>query len=173
MLSHLTSWQVQFREVYHFGPSVLFFLPSWSLKSWLLLILVTESLEVLQSVKKSRPLVAKNETKHESRTVNVLPKCLQSHSEEQKSGPFCLHSSWRQALLCYSPVSYSSPVSLSSRARTLTPEMPPDSCCTARGCSCRANFCHPSPGAEFLRTISAAYQPHFRGDELLLIALFK
>lgn len=165
LLSPLTSWQVQFREVYHFGPNILF-LPSQSLNIWLLLILVVKSLEALQKVKKSRPLVAKRETKDEYRTVNVLPKCLQPHSDEQESGPFSLHSSWTRALLCLTAAPQ-------QESRDLAPDMPPDYCCRAQGCSCRANFCHPSPGAEFLRTLSAAYQPHFRSDELRLIALFK
>lgn len=170
LLSPLTSWQVQFREVYHFGLSILFFLPSRSLNSWLLFILVVEFLEALQRVKKSRPLVAKHERKDEFRTVNALPKCLQTHSGGQETVPFpCIQPG---DMLCCAIALYLTAVS-QQESRDLTPEMPPDYCCRAWGCSCRANFCHPSPGAEFLRTLSAAYQPHFRGDELLLIALFK
>lgn len=70
--------------MHHFGSRLLFCLLSWSLNRWLSLILVVESLEALQRVKKSRPLVAKCETKDEPRTVKALPKCLQSHSEEQE-----------------------------------------------------------------------------------------
>lgn len=99
--------------------------------------------------------------------------CNSIQKSRRVKGPFSLHSSWRQALLCYSPVSYSSP--LSRRAGDFGPWNASWllSCCRARGCSCGASLCHLSPGAELLRTLSAAYQPHFRGDELLLIALFK
>lgn len=169
LLSPSTSWQVQFREVDHFGPRLLFCLPSWSLNSWLLLTLVVQSLEALQRVKQPR-LMAKREIKDESRAVNALPKCLQSHSEEQDNKVVPVHRV--HCGLCCAIALYLT-AAPSEESRDFGPRKVSWLLCRAQSCSCRASFCHPPARAEFLRTPSAAYLPHFRGDELLLIALFK
>lgn len=174
-LSPFTAWLVQSREAYHFGPSLFFWLPSWSLNSWLLLILVVESFEALENVKKSRPLISKYET-----NKTASPEWWTS--SRSACNPVRKSRRVKWSLFTEFILETGSAV-LFPRILQRLPQHDsrglwslkclPDYCCWPRGCSCRAKLCHPSPGAEFLRMLSAAYQPLFWGDELLLIVLFK
>lgn len=70
---------------------------------------MVESFEALQRVKKSRPWVVKRErNKRQIQNGEPPPKvpAIPCEREGERSGPISLSSPWRQALPCYSPVSY-------------------------------------------------------------------
>lgn len=111
--------------------------------------------------------------KGESRMLNIFPKCPQSCVTEQEVKwslftEFILETS---SAVLFILISQQLPQHDSRRPWPL--KCLPGSCCWPRGLSCRAKLCRPSPAVDFLRTLSDAYQPLFRGDELLLIVLFK
>lgn len=83
---------------------------------------------------------------------------------------FFTYSSRRKALLCHSLLRVAASTGQPGGLQPL--QYRPNCCCWPQGCSCRAKLCCPSPGVEFLRKLSRAYQALFRGDELLLIVLF-
>ena len=111
--------------------------------------------------------------KGESKMVNLLLKSLQSRVKEQENKVVRFH--WvhpGDRLCCAIPLWLNRLPQRDSRGPWALRRLP-DYCCWPQGCSCKAKLCRPSPGAEFLRTLSAAYQPLFKGDELLLTVLFK
>lgn len=157
LLSPSTSWPTQSRTAYHFGPS-LFFWSSWSLKMFM-----------NKFTYSSRPLVAKCQTNKRWVQNGVPPPEVPAILWKREwSKPVSFH--WvhpGDRIWCAVPL-YLTLIPPIQQQGTLTPEMPSRLLLLTSGLLMQSQT-----SLSFPRSWAAAYQPLFRGDELLLIVLFK